>query len=115
MPPALDHLRTNPISDADLQAFSPSRYQAMLTLDRGGAHLLARTRPNYLDGNVPATDLVSSTMREVIAESGGSMDVMTRVAGELAQFGLGYYFTPDLIQQGESVEFKNLKVAKYVH
>ena len=114
IPPALDHLRTNPISDADLRAFFPSRYQAMVMLDRGGAHLVARTRQSDLYGSTPEPDLGSSTMREVIAESGGSMDVMNRLASRLGQYGLAYFYTPELTQAGETVEFQNLRVVSEV-
>jgi hypothetical protein len=111
--PALDHLRTNPISDADLHAFVPSRFQALVILDRGGAHLLARTSSQkFLTNNLPAPDLINEVTREAIAESGGSMDVMTKVARRIAQHGLGYYYTPDLSQQSDTVEFKNLRTAE---
>lgn len=108
MPPEVDHVRTSIISDKDLQVFTGSKYNAMVMLDRGGAHLLARTRPTYSYASAPEPNLVSSTMREVIAESGGSMDVMARLAHRLGQYGLGYFYTPELTQAGDSVEFQNL-------
>lgn len=109
MPPEVDHVRTSIISDKDIHAFTNSKYNAMVMLDRGGAHLVARTRRSYSYDIEPKSDLVSSTMREVIAESGGSMDVMTRLASRLGQYGLAYFYTPELTQPGEVVELQNLR------
>ena len=114
MPPDVDHVRTSVISDKDIRSFTTSRYAGLVMLDKGGAHLLTRTRPQYLDWDTPAPDIVSSTMRRVIAEAGGSTDVMTGVAEKLARYGLSYYYTPELMQTGRGVEFQNLKVAKLV-
>ena len=108
MPPVLDHLKTNPISDKDLQAFSGSNYKAFVILDRGGAHLLARTSRGS-QPSLPAPELVGDITREVIAESGGSIDVMIKVARGIAQHGLGYYHTPILSQRSSVVEFQNLR------
>ena len=111
MPPEVAHVKTSIISDKDIRAFVGSKYSGMVMLDRGGAHLLARTRQIHSYYNAPAPDLVSRTMREVIAESGGSMDVMAETARQLGQYGLGYYYTPDLTQVSHDVEFWNLGVA----
>ncbi len=108
MPPEVDHIQTSIISDKDIATFSRSRYKAMVMLDRGGAHLVARTCSGELYGSMPAPDLVSTTMREVIAESGISMDVMARLARRLGQYGLAYFYTPELRQNGETVELQNL-------
>lgn len=110
MPPDLDHLRTTPISDRDIRAFTRTRYVAMVMLDRGGAHLLARTSSFFPDDErLLTSDIVDTATKEVIAESGGSMDVMTKVARRIANYGLGYFYTPDLSQQGAGVEFRNLR------
>lgn len=112
MPPEVDHVRTSIISDKDIHAFTNSRYNAMVMLDRGGAHLVARTRQSDLYSGKPQEDLVSSTMRGVIAESGGSMDIMIKLASRLGQYGLGYFYTPELAQPGETVELQNLRVVQ---
>jgi hypothetical protein len=114
MPPEVDHVRTSIISDKDIRCFVGSKYTGMVMLDRGGAHLMVRTGPSNQYDCVPGFNLVSSTMSEVINKGGGSMDVMTRFARQIGRYGLGYYYTPDLKQSGETVEFQNLKVAKYI-
>lgn len=108
MPPEVDHIQTSTISDKDIDTFSRSSYKAMVMLDRGGAHLVARICSGELYGSKPAPDLVSATMREVITESGSSMDVMTKLARRLGQYGLAYFYTPELTQNGETVELQNL-------
>ncbi|HVV66676.1 MAG TPA: hypothetical protein VHB72_01235 [Candidatus Saccharimonadales bacterium] len=112
MGPELDHVRTTVVSDKDIHQFMHSDYNASVVLDRGGAHLLARTGSIQFSGVVPPPNLVTAATHEVIEEGGGSMDLLARVAGRLSSFGLGYYYTSDLSPQDGIIAFQNLRTAE---
>jgi hypothetical protein len=94
MPPQLNHLQTTIVSDADILSFIRSELNGLVVVDRGGAHLLVRTRETY--GQKPSWR--ENTVNEIIAKSikaqGSVMNAMTAVANELQKSGLGYYFSP---------------------
>jgi hypothetical protein len=47
-PPELDHVQTIPFSDQDINSFINDRaYQAFISMDRGGVHMLARNPNAY--------------------------------------------------------------------
>lgn len=108
----LDHVRTSVISDEDIHQFIHSDYKVLVMLDRGGAHLLARTNAVRFSGVFPPPDLVDTAIHETLEDGGGSMDLLALVGARLSSFGLGYYYTPDLPQQGDTVEFQNLRVVE---
>jgi hypothetical protein len=114
MPPKVDHLKTTVISDEDIRAFTMSQYNGLVMLDRGGAHLLARTTAFRENDKLADCDIVSRTVQEVVGESGGTMDVMNRVAAQLHPYGLGYYYVSTLIpvsdQETNSIELYNLRL-----
>lgn len=109
MPPAIDHLRTTPISDKDIRAFLPSKYIAMVMADRGGIHMLARHRSTTILDYPPGASVVGDATEITINEGGGSIDVIRRVAHQLSLYGLTYLYTPELVQEQKTVGFQNMR------
>lgn len=105
LPSEVGHLRTTVFSDTDLQAFIKGNYNAIVMLDRGGAHLLlpiseyTRTHPSL------EKDLVNKIVEKVRQNGGGTLDVVKEVSATLATRGFGYFYTPELDQTGEFVRF----------
>jgi hypothetical protein len=115
MPISEDRPRTRIFSDKDIGHFFGSDYLAMIMLDQGGAHLMAkkeRFTRNARDLLHPK--LVETTLLEVREGSRSMRDVLSKVAYQLWVHGVGYYYTPDLLQPDDTVEFQNLRQAKAV-
>jgi hypothetical protein len=115
MPTSENHPRTRIFSDKDIGHFLGSDYSAMMMLDQGGAHLLAkkeRFTRNARDLLHPK--LVETTLLEIREGSRSMRDVLSRVAYQLWVHDVGYYYTPDLSQPKDTVEFQNLRQAKAV-
>ncbi len=96
MPPEVDHLQTTAISDVDIHSFINADYNALVMVDRGGAHLLVRV--GHLLGDIlPAErNIVEETIEAVSQERGGARDVIKSLATQLPSYGLGYFYTPTL-------------------
>lgn len=112
MPPDLDHLATTVFSDGDIRAFIEHAYNGLVSLDRGGAHLLVRTdsRSDYKE--LFEKNIVKEIMNNVIEKGGKVIDVIKQLSQELPKYGLWYYFVPwDLIpkQGSKHVQFHDPK------
>lgn len=115
MPTFEDHPRTRIFSDEDIGHFFGSDYLAMIMLDKGGAHLMAKKdRFSRNSWGQLHPKLVESTIINVSEGSRSMRDVLGRVAYQLSIHGVGYYYTPDLSQPNDTVEFQNLRQAKAV-
>lgn len=107
IPEESDRIQTVMISDEDIQGFLNSKFNALLTLDRGGAHLLIRSA--YFQKDVPA-NLASERLKEQEEKKGYMMDAMKNLAQDLKQYDLAYFFCPvyELPKQGQAPFFHNL-------
>jgi hypothetical protein len=115
MPTSENHPRTMIFSDKDIGHFFGSDYSAMMMLDQGGAHLLAKKERFTHDmRDLLHPELVKTTILDVREGSRSMRDVLSRVAYQLWVHGVGYYYTPDLSQPNDTVEFQNLRQAKAV-
>ena len=95
MPLSSDHLLTTTFSDGDIRTFIPSKYYALIAIDRGGAHLLVRKHKPYME-NIPEANMISKIIAETIEENGSTMDVIKKISSHIKQFDLAYLFTPQL-------------------
>jgi len=95
LPNSLAHLPTTIISDADIQSFIPSKYHALCAVDRGGVHLLVRTRKQLFE-IMPDRNMIKNSIAEIAREDGGIKDVIIKAAKYLQQFGLAYLYTSQL-------------------
>jgi hypothetical protein len=108
--PELEHLKTTVLTDKDVHILASHCYNGLVMLDRGGAHLLARSRgEDWGYDSLLNTEIVNDALKQVKAQSGGSMDVIALLAQQLHNHGLSYFHTPDLSQEGQSVEFMNMR------
>ena len=115
MPTFDDRPRTRIFSDKDIGHFFGSDYLAMIMLDQGGAHLMAKQgRFNRNSWDLLDPKLVETTLLDVRKGSRSMRDVLSRVAYQLSMHGIGYYYTPDLSQSNDSVGFQNLRRARAV-
>lgn len=106
IPPELDHLITAPLSDTDIHTFVKHNYKGLVSLDRGGVHLLVRTRHSYNESDLLTKNIVDETITEVRAKNGTTLDVIKLVDHKLSQYGLGYFYTSNLVQNPKGyVEF----------
>lgn len=87
--------RTSIPSGADLQMFLFSVDGAMVTIDRGGAHLIIRTEAPKKD-DLPPQDLVRRKIDEVADRDGVIADVQRQFNGLLNEYGATYFYTPHL-------------------
>lgn len=112
MLPDLDHLATTVFSDGDIRNFIKHTYNGLVSLDRGGAHLLVRTASRFDDKELFEKSIVKEIMNNVIEKGGKVIDVIKQPSQELPKYGLGYYFVPwDLIpkQGSKHVQFYDPK------
>ncbi len=115
VPNSEDYPPTTTFSDEDISQFFGSDYAAMLMLDKGGAHLIAKKERFARDAwGMPHPKLVETTADDVLEGSRSMRDVLNRVAYQLSVHGVGYYYTPDLLQPNDSVEFQNLRHAEAI-
>ena len=89
------HLKTTVPSGSDVQTFFENAYSTMVILDRGGAHLLVRTR-DTLNQETPPTDLIQKKINEVAAKGGTVADVQKQLNSMLSQYGISYFYTENL-------------------
>lgn len=115
MPTFKDCPRTRTFSDQDIGQFFGSDYLAMVALDEGGVHLMAKkTRFTRDSWSLLNPKLVEAAIIDVRENSRSMRDVLSRVAHQLSAFGIGYYYTPSLSQPDDTVKFQNLRQAKAV-
>lgn len=115
MPAFEDRPPTRIFSDEDIGQFFGLDYLAMIALDKGGAHLMAKQEGfNRNLWSLLNPRLVEATLLDVRENSRSMRDVLSRVAHQLSAFGIGYYYTPNLSQPNDVVEFQNLRQAKPV-
>lgn len=94
--PEVEHLKTLPPGDTDLQLFFADNYSAMVSIDHGGAHLLVRTE-EPITTELPPKDIIARTISEVAARNGLVEDVQKRLNGILNQYGISYFYTENLM------------------
>lgn len=94
----LDHVQTVPISDKDINSFISSTFKAMLTIDRGGVHLL--TRKPYSKSIDPDEEskhkITEESLRVVRERENTAISVMKEIAKKLRSLGVEYYYSPNL-------------------
>lgn len=98
MPSELNHVQTMPVSDKDINAFIDSTFKAMVTIDRGGVHMLTR---NPYSGS---TNLDEESKHKITEESleiarekeNTAFSVMGEMAKKLKVLGIIYYYSPSL-------------------
>lgn len=99
MPPELNHLQTMPLSDKDINSFINSNFKAMISIDRGGVHMLARN-PYSFNSIGPETDSLLEFEKDAIAKAkentGLAVEVMQEIAIKLKPLGINYYYSPGL-------------------
>jgi hypothetical protein len=101
------HLKTTVPSGNDIRKFLGSTYSAMVVIDRGGAHLLIRTRELMQGEPLPSPDLIKNKIAEVKAKDGIVTDVQKALNAMLAQYGLRYYYTEELTPSADgTIAFK---------
>ncbi len=104
--PEVQHLKTLPPGDTDLQLFFGDSYSAMVTLDHGGAHLLIRTGESIQEG-FPPKDLIGNVIKQVAAKDGLVTDVQKKLNGILSPYGISYFYTENLTpSENGTVTFK---------
>lgn len=101
MPEKINHIYTMHFSDLDIERFLLEKFNAFVAVDRGGAHLLVRTKNPYLasfvNKHTENVNIVSQTIDTVTKEKGTSLDIVKKLSAELPRrYGLAYYFTPSL-------------------
>jgi len=115
LPDTDNHPSTGTFSDRDIHYFVGSDYFAMIMLDRGGAHLLAKDERFTRDRAEQLNQkLVETTVYDVREGSKSMRDILKRVAYNLSIYGISYYYTPELLQASITVEFQNLRQARAV-
>lgn len=87
--------RTSIPSGADLRRFLFGVDGAMVTIDRGGAHLIIRTEAPRKD-DLPSRDLVQERIDEVANRDGVIADVQRQFNGAISEYGATYFYTPHL-------------------
>lgn len=113
MPPKLDHLSTTPLSDIDIHAFVNAQHNGLVMIDRGGAHLLVRTRTSYNDSDLLKKNIVDEAVEVVKRNDGVVLDVIKATSQQLANYGLGYFYTQTLLPNIKGfVEFNNPRSLK---
>lgn len=113
LPKELDNIHTTFLSDQDISAFAGSNHAAVVMVDPGGAHLLART--SYVADNSEALQnsrFAKDALTKNRLYGGGIMGVIHDIASAIPEHGLGYYYTPDLDQSGPTVTFQNMSYKK---
>ena len=119
------HIKTSIPSGNDIRTFLSSMHSALVIVDRGGSHLLVRTRefhprnpesfesvlrkgskrrplqhaskPDWPDEeDLPPDDLMKKKIKEIAARGGVVADVQKELNGMIAQYGLRYFYTEQL-------------------
>ena len=115
----LDHIPTMPFSDKDIHSFVNNTLRhAMVSIDRGGAHLMVRNSgyPREAERELNKSKLVHAVYthtrdnrRPKQEGPGETMQSMVLLARQLFQYGIGYFYTPDIQPRNGGVEFQNLR------
>ena len=90
------HLKTSVPSGNDIRAFLNHSYSAMVVIDKGGSHLIVRTREK-IDDELPSSDLVQRKIDEVAVKNGTVSDVQKQLNSMISQYGLEYFYTDCLV------------------
>nr|MBI5455504.1 hypothetical protein [Candidatus Levybacteria bacterium] len=89
------HLKTTVPSGNDLRTFLSSAYSAMVAIDRGGAHLLIKSR-EIAEGKLPPADLVQKKIEEIAKKGGVVTDVQKHLNRMFSQYGVSYFYSENL-------------------
>lgn len=98
MPPELDHIQTVPVSDKDVNLFINSVFKTVVTIDRGGIHMLAKT-PYSAVSNLqeePTHEIAEKALKIASQKGNTAMEVMQEMAKKLRPLGIRYYYSPKL-------------------
>jgi hypothetical protein len=99
MPPELNHVQTVPVSDKDINLFINSSFKAMVAIDRGGVHMLARNPYSSISDQEekPAYKIVEESLKTAKEKENTAISVMKEIAKKLKPLGIEYYYSPNLI------------------
>lgn len=101
-----NHLRTTAFSDRDIHCFITSELNGLVMVDRGGVHLLINTGRSFRQEELMRKDIVKESVSKIKQRDGEVLDVIKDVANQLANYGLGYFYTPELTPDSRGyVEF----------
>lgn len=94
MPPELDHVKTTTVSDTDISNFLNLPGKAMVVIDRGGVHMLARQpyTANLRKDKIPG-NIAENALKQAKKSSNTAQETMTIIAQKLMSFGIRYYFS----------------------
>lgn len=97
-PAELDHLPTTILTDADINAFLRSRQKAMVMVDIGGIHLLARVpySSHVADETDKPFEIVNKAFSQSLKNEQSVKEVRTLTAKGLQPLGIKYYYSPNL-------------------
>lgn len=104
MPPEISHVQTTAVSDTDINSFVNLSGKAMVMIDRGGVHVLARKLHDF--GSKKTTGQIKVVTQALQkAKSGGNtaIDVVREVARSLEPFGIKYYYSEKLTPSSENL------------
>lgn len=108
MSPEIDHVQTSAFSDLDINAFARSRARAIVAVDRGGTHMLARKQYSLPQREpMPKIEVAMDAIKRAKAGGNTAIDVVKEIAKDLEKFGVLYYYSPQLTPSPEGfIEFK---------
>jgi hypothetical protein len=94
--PNWDHLKTSRISPDDINVFATMPYNAVVAIDRGGAHLLAK-RDKHVNKDVDGERIEEIALDAVKKLGNFSADLYRqRIARQLHADGYFYFYTSNL-------------------
>lgn len=99
MPSKLNHIQTIPLSDKDINVFLGSTVKALVTIDRGGVHMLTRI-PYFHSAFDSETDQSLEFTKDAVAKAKANTSLVTEAMQEIAKklklLGANYYYSPNL-------------------
>lgn len=108
MPPEIDHVQTSAFSDLDINAFAKLRARAMVAIDRGGTHMLARKQYSLPRREQTKIEVVTDAIKRAKAGGNTAIDVVKEIAKNLEKFDIMYYYSPQLTPSPEGfIELKS--------
>ncbi len=96
MPPEVDHIETSYFSGTDVGNFASSQFNALVMLDRGGAHLLLKKEQAH-STPVNGIEIVDTAFAEAKKRGENRSRTVRKIMAErLLPYGMLYYYTPDI-------------------
>lgn len=97
-PAELDHLPTTILTDIDINTFLKSRQKAMVMVDIGGIHILARVpySSHVADETDKPFDIANKAFNQSLKNEKSVQEVRTLTAKGLQPLGIRYYYSSNL-------------------